>query len=106
MARQLISDVKGWHWLITWDNPVPANSSAMIRALSALGKVQPVYTKTTAVLAPLKKSKWRKIRKAIESNLNPSRRTIGKATYANLRSGKCFECVMTRKPGKRWKRVK
>jgi hypothetical protein len=61
LARPLISDVKDWHWLITWDNPIPANSSAMIGTLSALGKVRLVYTKTTVVLAPLKKSKWRKI---------------------------------------------
>jgi hypothetical protein len=85
---------------------MPANSSAMRAALSALGQVQSVYTKTTVVLAPLKKSKWRKIRRAIESNLSPSKRKVGKATYANLRSGRCFECVMTRRAGKRWKRVK
>jgi hypothetical protein len=76
----------------------------MFGALSGLGRVQAVYTKTTVVLAPRSTSTWRKIRKAIESNLSPSKSVVGKAIYANLKSGKCFECVMTRK--KRWKRVK
>jgi hypothetical protein len=104
LVDKLISEAKGWHWLITWDNPVPKDSSSMIGALAALGKVQTVYTKTTVVLAPRKKSNWRKIRKAIESNLGTSKSAVGKAIYANLRSDRCFECVMTRK--KRWKRVK
>ncbi len=101
----LISEKKGWHWLITWDNPMPANSSSMIAALSALGKVQQVYTKTTVVFAPRKTSTWRMVRTAIENNLNPSSRAVGKATYANFKSSGCFECIMTRKRGKRWRRV-
>jgi hypothetical protein len=35
----LYSEMKGWHWIITWDNPVPADSSAMVTALSALEKL-------------------------------------------------------------------
>ncbi|MGY4509591.1 hypothetical protein [Bradyrhizobium sp. USDA 3650] len=104
MAVQLISEKKGWHWLITWDNPDPADSSSMIAALSGLGRVQTVYAKTTMVLAPRKGSTWQKIRAAIEGNLSSSKPYFGKAIYANLRSGRCFECVMVRK--KRWKRVK
>jgi hypothetical protein len=89
------------------DNLGQSHSSKLVvnaRRAVCTGEIQSVYTKTTVVLAPLKKSKWRKIRKAIESNLNSLKHKVGKATYANLRSGRCFECVMTRK--KRWKRVK
>ena len=106
MARQLISEVKGWHWLISWDNPLPKNSSSMLSALSGLGQVHVIRTKTTVLLAPYKSSKWQHIRTAIETNLNASKRYVGKAVYANLRSGFCFECVMTRPPSKRWKRLK
>jgi hypothetical protein len=77
----------------------------MIGALSALGKVQIVYTKTTVIFAPRKSTKYRMVRDAIEKNLNPSRQALGKATYANLKSAGCFECVMSRPKGKRWKRV-
>lgn len=38
----LISELKGWHWAITWDNPIPADSSAMLAALSALGNLTAV----------------------------------------------------------------
>ena len=77
----------------------------MIGALSALGKVQLVYTKTTVVFAPRKTTTNQMVRDAIETNLNQSKRALGKATYANLKSAGCFECVMSRPKGKRWKRV-
>ncbi|MGY3443230.1 hypothetical protein [Bradyrhizobium sp. USDA 4473] len=106
MARPLISEVNKWQWLITWDNPSPADSSAMLDALSRRGKISHVQTKTTILLAPYAKSSWRQVRNAIEANLNQSRLKLGKAVYVNLRTGKCFECVMSRPPARRWKRVK
>src|SRR5260221_4486586 len=39
-----ISEIRGWQWLITWDNPIPADSSAMLRALGNLGRVTKVQT--------------------------------------------------------------
>ena len=85
---KLLSRVKRWHWLVTWDNPQPADSSTMISALGALGRLTQVQTKTTWVLAPKKNGNWRAIRQAIVANLHPRK---GNAVYVNLRSGKIFE---------------
>jgi hypothetical protein len=84
----LYSEMKGWHSIITWDNPVPADSSAMVTALSALGKLTKVQTKTTYILAPRKNISWQRIRKALTGNLHPRR---GNAVYVNLKSGGVFE---------------
>lgn len=35
----LISEVRGWHYFISWDNPLPADSSAMLQSLSELGRL-------------------------------------------------------------------
>ena len=83
----LISEIKGWQWLITWDNPLPANSSTMLNALQALGRITKVQTKTTVLLAPLSGVKARAIRAAIRLNLNPS---TGNSAYVNLRSGRAW----------------
>ena len=48
----LISEIKRWQWVITWDNPKPANSSTMYSALARLGNVTKIQTKTTVLLAP------------------------------------------------------
>ena len=32
----LISEIRGWHWAITWDNPDPPDSSKMLKALNQL----------------------------------------------------------------------
>ena len=84
----LISELKGWHWAITWDNPTPADSSSMIAALSALGKLTKVQTKTTYILAPRSTVKWQQIRGAIVANLHLRK---GNALYVNLKSGQIFE---------------
>jgi hypothetical protein len=84
----LISEVKGWHWAITWDNPLPADSSSMLKALGALGRLTAVQTKTTYLLAPKATVTWRQIRAAIVANLHP---TKGNVFYVNLRTGKSFE---------------
>jgi hypothetical protein len=84
----LYSEIKGWHWMITWDNPVPANSSAIVAALSALGKLTKVQTKTTYILAPRKDVGWRQIRRALTQNLHPRK---GNVAYVNLKSGAAFE---------------
>jgi hypothetical protein len=96
----LKSEIKQWHWAITWDNPHPADSSKMLKALRGLGRVTRTQTKTTVLLAPKAKANWRQIRRLIESNLHPSR---GNAFYANLRSQKAFEWGS--KTGHVWKKV-
>lgn len=79
----LLSEVKKWHWLISWDNPVPANSSAILAALRQLGKLTGPQTKTTVILAPKKHVGWQKIRLAISNNLHPKK---GNAVYINLKT--------------------
>ena len=96
----LKSEVMGWHWAITYDNPVPADSSSMITALNQLGKLTKVQTKTTWLLAPSSGVTWRQIRKAIIDNLHPKK---GNVLYVNLRSGKSFE--WGRNTGFKWRRV-
>jgi len=84
----LISQVKRWHYFISWDNPDPADSSTMVQALRRLGKLTKLQTKTSYVLAPRKNSDWRQVRDAIRANLHPKK---GNAFYVNLRSGKGFQ---------------
>lgn len=78
----------------------------MLFALAKRGKISQFRTKTTMLLAPYAKTTWRQLRKDIETNLSPSKAKLGKAVYLNLKTSNCFECVMSRKPGARWKRVK
>ncbi len=96
----LISEIQGWHYFISWDNPVPADSSAMLNALRALGKVTRLRTKTTVALSPRASTKWRDVRNAIKKNLSPQK---GNAVYVNLRSGKCFQIDAHTK--RLWKQV-
>jgi hypothetical protein len=84
----LYSEIKGWHWMITWDNPVPADSSGMVAALSTLGKLTKVQTKTTYILAPKRHVRWQQIRNALTRILHPQR---GNLAYVNLKSGGAFE---------------
>ena len=84
----LISEIRGWHWAITWDNPNPADSSTMLKALSRLGRVTKTQTKTTVLLAPKVGVDWRRIRKVIVDNLH---REKGNAFYANLRTHGAFQ---------------
>lgn len=84
----LISERNGWHWAITWDNPFPADSTAMVRDLGQLGRLTAVQTKTTYMLAPKQSVGWRGIRKAIVRNLHSKK---GNVFYVNLRSGRSFE---------------
>ena len=80
----LISEINKWHWAISWDNPLPANSSSMLKALGRLGKLTKVQTKTTVVLAPKASVDVAQIRQAIVQNLHPNK---GNAFYVNLKSG-------------------
>jgi hypothetical protein len=82
------TEIRGWHYVISWDDPVPANSSAMLKALSALGKITRLQTKTTVALSPFSTTTWRNVRNAVKSNLH---RKKGNAFYVNLRSGKAVE---------------
>lgn len=83
----LLSQINKWHWLITWDNPVPANSSTMLKELGKLGAITPLQAKTTVLLAPKASVTWKQIRQAIDMNLHPKK---GKAAYANLRTQNAF----------------
>lgn len=94
----LMSEVKGWHYFISWDNPVPANSSAMLASLRLLGRVSKLSTKTSVVLSPKSTVTWSHVRSAIRLNLN---RRNGSAFYVNLRSGKGFQ--ISRKTQWLWK---
>jgi hypothetical protein len=96
----LISKVQGRYYFISWDNPVPPDSSAILKALEALGKVTRLQTKTSVALAPRKNKTWRDVRRAIELNLD---RKKGNAFYVNLRSGKGFH--IGAKTKRAWKRV-
>ena len=94
LKRQL----REWHWAITYDNPLPANSSSMIEALSALGELTRVQTKTTWMLATREGVTWRHVRNAITNNLHPRK---GNALYVNLRTGKAYEWGAN--TGRRWR---
>lgn len=84
----MISEIQGWHYYISWDNPMPANSVSMLGALAKLGKVTRLQTKTSVVLSPRVGVHWQDVRDAIHNNLHPN---IGNAFYVNLRSGKAFQ---------------
>lgn len=79
--------VQKWRYVISWDNPLPKDSSTMRKALAKLGETTDVTPKTSIALAPKKKTTWRKVRKAILSNLHPVK---GKAFYVNLGSSRAF----------------
>src|SRR5271154_6760579 len=59
--------------MISWDNPVPANSKRMIRQLKNHGRVRKSEPKTTVSLTPYGRTDWRWIRRTIVGNLHPSR---------------------------------
>lgn len=84
----LISEIKGWHYFISWDNADPADSRTIKKDLSALGKLTELQTKTTVALAPKSSTTWHNVRSAIENNLHKAK---GNAFYVNLRSGKAFQ---------------
>ena len=94
----LISEVKGWHYFISWDNPNPADSRTMLQSLGRLGKLTRLQTKTSIALAPYKNTDWRQVRDAIRVSLHPKN---GNAFYVNLRSGKGFQIGPRTK--RRWK---
>ena len=96
----LLSQIMGWQWAISWDNPNPADSSAMLKALRKLGRVSPLHTKTTVILAPKSDVHWRDIRAAIAANLNPRN---GNAFYVNMKTKKAFQCGS--KTGFFWKKA-
>jgi hypothetical protein len=94
----LISEIEGWHYVISWDNPQPADSSSMRKALTRLGKLYSLKTKTSVVLAPKSSTSVHDVRAAIRDNLNAVK---GNAFYVNLKSGKGFQISM--KHGGVWK---
>jgi hypothetical protein len=74
--------------MISWDNPVPADSKRMLRQLKKHGRLRKSEPKTTVALTPHGRTDWRKIRRTIIRNLHPSR---GNAMYANLNTRRAFE---------------
>jgi hypothetical protein len=87
--------------VISWDNPVPANSTRMICQLKRHGRVRRTEPKTTVSLTPYgRRVDWRRIRRTIARNLDPSR---GNAMYANLNSRRAFE--YGRSTNYKWRRV-
>src|SRR2546430_3641349 len=86
--------------VISWDNPVPANSKRMVRQLKKHGRIRKSEPKTTVALTPHGQTNWRKIRRTIERNLHPSQ---GRAMYANLNSRRAFE--YGRSTGYKWRNV-
>ena len=96
----LVSEIRGWHWVITWDNPQPANSSALLNALNGLGHVTELGTKTTVALAPMQNIRPKDIRAAISENMNLE---TGKVVYVNLRSHKAFQWGPD--TGNKWRQV-
>ena len=84
----LISEVKRRFWLITWDNPEPADSSKMLAGLTALGRLSSAQTKTTALLAPKASVRPKDIRRVIRKHLN---REKGNAVYVNFAAQKSRE---------------
>ena len=86
--------------VISWDNPVPANSKRMIRQLKKHGRVRKSEPKTTVALTPRGNTDWRRVRRTIVSNLHPSR---GNAMYANLNSGRAFQ--YGRSTGYKWRAI-
>lgn len=83
----LLSEIQGLHYLISWDNPQPADSSSMLRALRKLGSVTRVAIKTTVTLSPKATVNWGDVRAAVKSNLHPIK---GRAVYVNIKTGKTF----------------
>ena len=84
----LISEIKGWHYYISWDNPTPADSSAILKALGKLGRLTELGTKTSYVLSPRASKTSQDVRAAIKDNLHSLK---GNAFYVNLRTGKAFQ---------------
>lgn len=69
----LLSEIQGLALLHFVGNPVPANCSAMLKALLALGKLTRLQTKTTVALSPFSSTTWRDVRNAVKSNLHPTK---------------------------------
>ena len=87
--------------MISWDNPVPANSKRMIRQLKKHGRVrksEPKIDRGAHAARPHRLAQ--DLSRAIVRNLHPSR---GNAMYANLNSGRAFE--YGRSTNYTWRRV-
>ena len=71
--------------LVTYDNPI--SYSQIVASLKRVGRIQYAPTKTTVLLRLRDGKNYRDLRRAVVSNLHPTR---GNATYANLESQKAF----------------
>jgi hypothetical protein len=77
----LISELNNDFYLITWDNPVPANSRGMLSALGRLGRVEIVHAKTTVKLWPKSTATFGKVRYNVRMNFH---RTKGRAVIVGV----------------------
>lgn len=77
----LDSELTNDFYIITWDNPLPANSSGMIRALKRLGRVEGVHAKTTVKLFPKSSVNFGNVRRSVRINLN---RRTGRAVVVSI----------------------
>ena len=84
----LISEVRGWHWAITFGTIPGREFIHNAWSLDVSGANKNPDTKTTVLLAPRRRVGWRRIREAIVNNLHPQ---SGNAFYVNLRSRGAFE---------------
>ncbi|ARU26071.1 hypothetical protein [Cellvibrio sp. PSBB006] len=90
-----------YDFFISWDNPIPANSSKMLSSLKKHGKVKNVSIKTAVTLRVNASASWREIRNTIKLNLNKKN---GKAVYVNAKTNKTFQ--IDAKKCFHWKEVK
>jgi hypothetical protein len=70
--------------LITYDNP---HYPTMLSALSRLGTVTELGTKTTVFIELHSTTSYKRVRRCITRNLKPN---IGNAVYANLKTRRAF----------------
>jgi len=48
------SDIKDWHYAVTWDNADPADSKKMLADLAIVGRLTKIETQTTFCISPYK----------------------------------------------------
>lgn len=88
-------------FIISWDNPIPANSSKMIANLKECGRVTKLSTSTSVLLSVKPNINIEKIRDIIKSNLNKKN---GRAFYVNERKRLTFH--IDARVSFHWKRVR
>lgn len=96
----LTSELKGWYYLITWDNAVPTDSSTLKDALRRIGRISELQPRTTVLFAPRAGVAGPALRRTISAHLHPRK---GGAAYSSLRSKAVWE--FGRRTGGTWRKV-